>query len=92
MMHVSLLFMKRLNKKNMKLPRICNNNKAHTRHRRRREEKSTNNDKIQRYSCNIRYTKKKNWPRGHKTFYMLNSAEHEFFSANKYKFFMLSYV
>ena len=24
------------------------------------------------------------WPRGYKTFFMLNSAEHEIFSANKY--------
>ena len=26
-----------------------------------------------------------NWPRGYKTFFMLNSAEHEIFSANKYE-------
>ena len=25
------------------------------------------------------------WSRGHKTFFMLNSAEHEIFSANKYE-------
>ena len=25
------------------------------------------------------------WPRGYKTFFMLNSAEHEIFSANKYE-------
>ena len=25
------------------------------------------------------------WPRGYKTFFMLNSAEHENFSANKYE-------
>ena len=24
------------------------------------------------------------WPQGYKTFFMLNSAEHEVFSANKY--------
>ena len=43
------------------------------------------------------------WPRGYKLFFMLNSAEHEIFSANKYEnanifiliireIFMLSYV
>ena len=26
-----------------------------------------------------------NWPRGYKTFFMLNSVEHEIFSANKYE-------
>ena len=25
------------------------------------------------------------WPRGYKTFFMLNAAEHEIFSANKYE-------
>ena len=25
------------------------------------------------------------WPRGYKTFFMLNSAEHEIFSADKYE-------
>ena len=25
------------------------------------------------------------WPQGYKTFFMLNSAEHEIFSANKYE-------
>ena len=30
-------------------------------------------------------TKVEIWPRGYKTFFMLNSAEHEIFSANKYK-------
>ena len=25
------------------------------------------------------------WPRGYKTFFMLNSAKHEFFSTNKYE-------
>ena len=25
------------------------------------------------------------WPRGYKTFFMLNSAEHEIFSTNKYE-------
>ena len=29
------------------------------------------------------YTKLASWPRGYKTFFMLNSAEHEIFSANK---------
>ena len=38
------------------------------------------------------------WPQGYKTFFMLNSAKHEIFSANKYEnansreIFMLSYV
>ena len=27
----------------------------------------------------------RNWSRGYKTFFMLNSAEHEIFSANKYE-------
>ena len=25
------------------------------------------------------------WPKGYKTFFMLNSAEHDIFSANKYE-------
>ena len=38
------------------------------------------------------------WPQGYKTFFMINSAEHEIFSANKYEnannreIFTLSYV
>ena len=37
------------------------------------------------------------WPQGYKTFFMLNSAEHEIFSANKYEnannsYLTLSYV
>ena len=29
--------------------------------------------------------RKKNWPRGYKTFFMLNSVEHEILNAHKYK-------
>ena len=31
----------------------------------------------------VRYAE--SWPRGYETFFMLNSAEHEIFSANKYE-------
>ena len=37
------------------------------------------------YSDDYLYSSLKTWPRGYKTFFMFNSAEHEFFSANKYE-------
>ena len=36
-------------------------------------------------SDNVRLRALEPWPRGYKTFLMLNSAEHEIFNAHKYK-------
>ena len=41
---------------------------------------ANSNDVNLKYTCKLQV-----WPQGYKTFFMLNSAEHEIFSANKYE-------